>query len=200
MPTFVYVDEAADYFDRNIGLILAQARKYKVGMVLAHQYLGQLEPKLQDAFAANTAIKFAGGVSQKDARALAPMLHTSPEMIERQRKGSFAAAVRSQGDGAVPLSFPLGFLEDLPRMQKHERDALRTTMRERYAIHYTKLGEDEDADEDDAEQPREDAEGTEPDTSGTAMASDTEGDADNSSETPKTPPKNDPSTEAGDTW
>ena len=26
-PTFVYVDEAADYFDRNIGIILSQARK-----------------------------------------------------------------------------------------------------------------------------------------------------------------------------
>jgi hypothetical protein len=74
MPTFVYIDEAADYFDRNIGIILSQARKYNVGMVLAHQYLGQLEPKLQDAFAANTSVKFAGGVSNKDARALAPML------------------------------------------------------------------------------------------------------------------------------
>ncbi|MCB9929073.1 MAG: ATP-binding protein [Alphaproteobacteria bacterium] len=45
LPTFVYIDEAADYFDRNVGIILSQARKYNVGMVLAHQYLRQLEPK-----------------------------------------------------------------------------------------------------------------------------------------------------------
>jgi hypothetical protein len=70
MPTIVYVDEAQDYFDRNIGIILAQARKQNVGMVLSHQFLGQLEPKLQEAFAANTTIKFAGGVSAKDARSL----------------------------------------------------------------------------------------------------------------------------------
>ena len=57
MPTMVYVDEAADYFDRNIGIILSQARKYGVGMVLAHQYLGQLSAGLQEAFAANTSIK-----------------------------------------------------------------------------------------------------------------------------------------------
>ena len=57
MPTLVYVDEAQDYFDRNIGLILTQARKFRIGMVLAHQYLGQLEPKLQEAFEANTSIK-----------------------------------------------------------------------------------------------------------------------------------------------
>ena len=46
LPTFVYVDEANDYFDRNIGIILSQARKYNIGMVLAHQFLGQLDNKL----------------------------------------------------------------------------------------------------------------------------------------------------------
>ncbi|MFC6639911.1 ATP-binding protein [Sulfitobacter sediminilitoris] len=42
LPVMVYVDEAQDYFDQNIGIILSQARKYRVGMVMAHQYLGQL--------------------------------------------------------------------------------------------------------------------------------------------------------------
>jgi hypothetical protein len=139
-PTIVYIDEAQDYFDRNIGLILAQARKYNVGMVLAHQYLGQLDPKLQEAFAANTAIKFAGGVSAKDARSLAPMLYCAPELIEAQPKGSFAAHVRGQTKAAVPLSFPFGYLEDLPRMSKAERTALQAVMRDRYAVHYSKLG------------------------------------------------------------
>jgi len=27
LPTFVYIDEANDYFDRNVGVILSQARK-----------------------------------------------------------------------------------------------------------------------------------------------------------------------------
>ncbi len=138
-PTIVYIDEAQDYFDRNIGLILAQARKYNVGMVLAHQYLGQLEPKLQEAFAANTAIKFAGGVSAKDARTLAPMLYCPPELIEAQPKGAFAAHVRGHTKTAAPLSFPFGHMEKLPRMNRDERSALRERMRERYAVHYTKL-------------------------------------------------------------
>lgn len=138
-PTIVYVDEAQDYFDRNIGLILAQARKYNVGMVLAHQYLGQLEPKLQEAFAANTAIKFAGGVSAKDARALAPMLYCQPELIEAQPKGSFAAQVRGQTKGAVPLSLPFGHMEAMPRMDKAEQAALRQRMRDQYAVHFSEL-------------------------------------------------------------
>ncbi len=52
LPTMVYIDEAQDYFDQNIGLILSQARKYKVGMIMAHQYLGQLSNGLQEAFEA----------------------------------------------------------------------------------------------------------------------------------------------------
>ena len=139
LPTFVYIDEAADYFDRNIGLILAQARKYKVGMVLAHQYLGQLDPKLQEAFGANTSIKFAGGVSAKDARTLAPMLYTTPDLIERQPKGSFAAHIRGVSKRAVPLSFPFGYLESERKMNQKEQSALRQRMRDRYAVHYSDL-------------------------------------------------------------
>ncbi|MXP48217.1 ATP-binding protein [Altererythrobacter luteolus] len=143
VPTMVYIDEAQDYFDRNIGLILAQARKYNVGMVLAHQYLGQLEPKLQEAFAANTAIKFAGGVSAKDARSLAPMLYTDPAFIEAQGKGSFAAHIRGVTKHAVPLSFPFGYLEDLPEMTEVDRDAQREDMRARYAVHHSQIGKEE---------------------------------------------------------
>lgn len=140
LPTFVYVDEAADYFDRNIGIILSQARKYNVGMVLAHQYLGQLDAKLQEAFAANTAIKFAGGVSAKDARALAPMLYCQPDLIEAQQKGSFASFLRGVTGSALPLKFPFGHMENLERMNPEEMRLVRSRMRERYAVHISELG------------------------------------------------------------
>ena len=143
LPTFVYIDEAADYFDRNVGIILSQARKYNVGMVLAHQYLGQLEPKLQEAVAANTAIRFAGGVSARDARTLAPMLYADPTMIESQPKGSFAAYIRGVTPHALPLRFPFGYLEGKERMTDNERRELQNQMRERYAVHYTALQEKE---------------------------------------------------------
>ena len=139
MPTMVYIDEAADYFDRNVGIILSQARKYNVGMVLAHQYMGQLEAKLQDAIAANTSIKFAGGVSTKDARVLAPMMGCTPELIEMQSKGSFAAFVRGITKSAIPLKFPLGHMEELPQMNGSEFNALRALMRKKYAVHYSEL-------------------------------------------------------------
>ncbi|MEP3893176.1 type IV secretory system conjugative DNA transfer family protein [Pseudophaeobacter sp.] len=146
-PTMVYIDEAADYFDRNIGVILSTARKYNVGMVLAHQYLAQLDPKLQEAFSANTSIKFAGGVSAKDARSLASQLYCDPSLIEQQAKGSFAAYVRGETPKAVPLSFPFGFMERQPKMRGVDRDALQEQMRKRYATHYMNLGADAGSDD-----------------------------------------------------
>jgi hypothetical protein len=141
MPTMVYIDEASDYFDRNIGIILSQARKYKIGMVLAHQYLGQLDPKLQDAIAANTSIKMAGGVSTKDARQLAPQIHMDAETIERQKKGSFSSYLRGITPTAIPLRFPFGVMEGMPPMQPRDRAALQQAMRDRYAVHYSQLND-----------------------------------------------------------
>ncbi len=134
LPTMVYIDEAQDYFDANIGLILAQARKYNIGMVLAHQYLGQLDNKLQEGFEANTSIKMAGGVSARDARALSGQFSCDPDLIMRQPKGSFATYVRGLTDRAIPISFPFFVLEDLPRASREEQDVVRQLSRERYAV------------------------------------------------------------------
>jgi hypothetical protein len=144
LPTFVYIDEASDYFDRNVGVILSQARKYNVGMVLAHQFLGQLEPKLHEAIAANTAIKFAGGVSAKDARALANDLRAEASFIERQDRLSFAAFIRGETETAVSLSIEAGQMERRPTMTERERRQVRVAMRTRYAVHYSELGRAED--------------------------------------------------------
>ena len=136
MPTFVYIDEAADYFDSNIGIILSQARKYKVGMILAHQYLGQLGSSLQNGVFANTSIKFAGGVSSKDARALAAEMRTDESFIEKQEKLELAAFVRGTTKTSVAIKIQYGLMERLPQMSGEEKRQLRGLMRNRYAVHY----------------------------------------------------------------
>ncbi len=154
MPTMVYVDEAQDYFDRNIGIILSQARKYSVGMVLAHQFLGQLDPKLQEAFGANTSIKFAGGVSAKDARSLAPMLYCDAGLIESQPKGSFAAHIKGVTKAARPLQFPFGYMEGLLQMDKGQRQGLRDQMRKGYAVHFSEIQTNDQETEKDESAPK----------------------------------------------
>ncbi|MEL7117394.1 MAG: ATP-binding protein, partial [Pseudomonadota bacterium] len=133
LPVMVYVDEAQDYFDANIGIILSQARKYRVGMVMAHQYLGQLSNGLQEAFEANTSIKLAGGVSARDARALAGQMSCDADLVQRQPKGTFATFIRGLTDRAVPISFPFFVLERSEKNSKSELDAIRQHSRNAYA-------------------------------------------------------------------
>lgn len=144
LPTFVYIDEANDYFDQNIGNILSQARKYNIGMVLAHQFLGQMDSKLQDALFANTSIKFAGGVSTKDARVTAAELRTDTPFIADQDKLSFAAFIKGITRHAVSISVTPGEMERLPRMSADERTLQRQAMRDAYAVHYSKVDQQAD--------------------------------------------------------
>jgi hypothetical protein len=135
-PTFVYVDEAQEYFDDRIETILSQARKYRVSMTLAHQTLDQLSPRLRAGFLSNSSLKCAGGVSNRDARALAPELHTTPDFIEsmRRRKDTteFAVWLKNETQQALRLSVPLGFLERQPIASEEALEALLAHNRARY--------------------------------------------------------------------
>ena len=127
-PTFVYVDEAQEYFDDTIETILGQARKYRLGIIAAHQTLDQLSPRLRAAFLSNTSFKCVGGVSAKDARALASELHTSTDFIESTRRRGerteFAVWLKNRTHEALRLSVPLGFLERQRTLTEDEYDAL----------------------------------------------------------------------------
>lgn len=133
---FVYVDEAQEYFDDSIETILNQARKYHVGLTLAHQTLDQLSPRLRSAMLSNTSMKCAGGVSAKDARALADDLRTTPEFIQgmkrRGPRSEFAVWVKHLTGQAIRLSVPLGFLERQPTLDTEDYDLLVSANRVRY--------------------------------------------------------------------
>ena len=135
-PTFVYIDEAQEYFDDRIETILNQARKYRVGLTLAHQTLDQLSPRLRSAIHANTSLKCVGGVSARDARALADELHTTSDFIESMRRRSgrteFAVWLKNQTPHAIRLSVPLGFVEGQPILTEEGFEELLNGNRERY--------------------------------------------------------------------
>jgi len=135
-PTFVYVDEAQEYFDDGVETILQQARKYRIGLVAAHQSLDQASPGLRSALLSNTSFKCVSGVSAKDARVLADELRTTPAFIEGMRRRGdtteFAAWVKHETPRAVRLTVPLGYLERQPVLSEEAYDALITQNRERY--------------------------------------------------------------------
>jgi hypothetical protein len=132
-PAFVYIDEAADYFDENIDTLLIQARKYKVGLTFAHQHLDQLNTKLYSSVMTNPAIRFAGGISASDARALAPEMRSSADHLLLPKKSArateFATYVRNATPAPVILSVSLGIVEREPKMSNRQYEALLTRVR-----------------------------------------------------------------------
>lgn len=117
-PAFVYIDEAQDYLDDSIASLVNQARKYKVGLTFAHQNLDQLSASLRASVTASTSIKFAGGVSAKDARALAEDMHTEAATLQamRKRRGQteFACFVKNRTPHALRVSITLGAVQSSP--------------------------------------------------------------------------------------
>jgi hypothetical protein len=136
-PAFLYIDEAADYFDQNIDTLLIQARKYKVGITLAHQHLDQLTPSLRASVMTNPAARFAGGVSEKDAHAIDADMRTTSQFLMSMRKGAgdteFACFIRNCTPTALGLRVPLGRAEREPRMGAAAYAALKDRIRRQVA-------------------------------------------------------------------
>ncbi len=134
-PTFLWIDEASEYFDDNIDSLLIQARKFRLGVVMAHQYLGQLPRGLPASIMTNTSIKLAGGTSDKDAREMSREMRTTPDFITAMTKEAtatnFAAFVRNVTPQAMKLTIPFGTAENLPQMSDESFEVLRARSRER---------------------------------------------------------------------
>jgi hypothetical protein len=72
-PVFVYLDEFADYLQlgTDLGDALGQARGLGVGLILAHQYLHQLDPAMRSAVLANARSRICFQLAADDARVMA---------------------------------------------------------------------------------------------------------------------------------
>ena len=67
---FVYLDEFQSFTTLGLATMLSELRKYRVSLVLAHQYLTQLDEKVLDAVLGNAATIIAFRVGGEDAEVL----------------------------------------------------------------------------------------------------------------------------------
>jgi Type IV secretion-system coupling protein DNA-binding domain len=135
-PTYIYIDEAEGVVDQTLVRLLAQARKYKGAITLAHQHLDQLSASSRAGILANTSIKLVGGVSVKDAAVLAPEMRTTSDYLLSQRKSAttshFALYAKNITEKAMIFSVPLGYVESGDRLSSREYVHLVQGVRERY--------------------------------------------------------------------
>lgn len=77
---FLYIDEFQNYVTDSIESILSEARKYRLGLIIAHQYLGQLQKSdaltksnlnLKDAIFGNVGSILSYKIGPEDAEMMA---------------------------------------------------------------------------------------------------------------------------------
>jgi hypothetical protein len=67
---YLYIDEFQNFAFKGVASILAEARKYRLSMVLAHQYIKQLPEEIASAVVGNVGTMIAFRVGAQDAEFL----------------------------------------------------------------------------------------------------------------------------------
>lgn len=107
LPTFyLYIDEFQNFSTDSISTILSEARKYKLSLTIAHQFIAQLDEKIRDAVIGNVGTKMAFRIGTTDAEFLEKQF--SPVFtrhdLENQENYNAAAALLVNGSPARPFS------------------------------------------------------------------------------------------------
>ncbi len=144
---FLYIDEFQNFATRSFISILSEARKYRLALILAHQYIGQLDEydkpghHMRDAIFGNVGTIVTFRVGAEDAefleREFSPTL--SIEDIINLPKQSIYAKLMIDGISGPPFS-----AKTLPPMKYSNKDVAEKIIRasgERYASSKEKVEE-----------------------------------------------------------
>ena len=131
---YLYIDEFQNYITDSIAIILSEARKYKLNLTIAHQYIAQLikrgDTAVRDAVFGNVGTIVAFRVGVEDAETIAQQFAPVVDTYDVMNIEKYNAYIRILVDNQNPPSFnfspeykPLGdpqrilTLKDLSRMK-----------------------------------------------------------------------------------
>jgi Type IV secretion-system coupling protein DNA-binding domain len=105
-PFYLYVDEMHSFVSLSFTDILAEARKYKLSLFLAHQYIEQVHEKIRYAIFGNVGTMIIFRVGAEDAKQLAQEVHptlTEEDLINLPRYSMFLKLM-IDGTSSKPFS------------------------------------------------------------------------------------------------
>lgn len=138
LPAMVLIDEFQDVINlpTDLGEVLAQARGFGIGLTLAHQHLGQLDPRMRASVLANARTKVVFQTAADDASILAKQLGGRLAPSDLMGLGAHEAYLAACRGGRV---LPPASLKTLPLPGSlGAYEAVRGSSRKRY-------GQDRDA-------------------------------------------------------
>ncbi len=103
----VYIDEFQNYATDSIATILSEARKYRLSMIMANQFISQLEEPIRDAVFGNVGNMVGFRVGPEDAEFMAKQFAPQFDKDDIINTPNLNAVARIINKGAVTPAFSL---------------------------------------------------------------------------------------------
>jgi len=100
-----YLDEFPNYATLSLAIMLPELRKYRVGLVLAHQHLTQLALAIREAILGNVGTLTAFRLGTADAESIAKSIGIEISECDLVGMPNFAVYVKLMIDGAISKPF-----------------------------------------------------------------------------------------------
>lgn len=134
---YLYVDEFQNFATNSFIKILSEARKYRLDLTLANQYIGQIEEEVQSAIFGNAGSMICFSVGASDARILAKEFGLKYKEEELVGLGNYQTVLKLSIDNHTSSPFSATTLP-LPRSRNQNREKVVRTSRERYTKRFVK--------------------------------------------------------------
>jgi hypothetical protein len=131
---YLYVDEFQNIVTDTFENILSEARKYGLNLTVAHQYVGQLLPKVEQAVLGNVGSIITFRVGGDDAVKLKPDFAPIFEVKDMINLGIGEFFIKMTIDGESYDPFSAETLRVLPPTHPSYRDRVIESSRQKYAI------------------------------------------------------------------
>jgi len=107
-PFYLYADEFQMFADERFSELLAEARKFRLSLTIAHQYAGQLEANILQGILGNVGTMIVFRVGAPDGELLEPIFQPYFNRKDLSSIPNFRACAISFGTlGGVPFSLEL---------------------------------------------------------------------------------------------
>lgn len=132
----LYVDEFQNFTTGSFGAVLSEARKYRLSLIIAHQYLSQLNEETANAVFGNVGSIVAFQVGSDDAEKLALQLGKFPGQIESENLTGlprYTAYARLLIEGMPSNPFSLRTLPPNDEICEERTEIIRRQMQRRFS-------------------------------------------------------------------
>ncbi len=129
---FLYVDEFQNFATESFVSVLSEARKYRLSLILAHQYIAQMEESVRDAVFGNVGTIVAFRVGAEDAEFLEKEFQPEFTAQDLVNLAKYHIYLKLMIDGVSGRPFSAVTLPPFPKPAVSHKEKIIKVSRERY--------------------------------------------------------------------